>query len=32
MADIAWVETLADAKTRAAGEGRLLLTYVFSPG
>lgn len=29
---IEWAERLADAKTRAADEGRLLLTYIFSPG
>ena len=29
---IAWADRLADAKRRAADEGRLLLTYIFSPG
>ena len=29
---VAWSETMAGAKARAADEGRLLLTYVFSPG
>ena len=28
---IAWAETLAAARERAA-EGRLLFTYIFSPG
>ena len=32
MAEITWAETLADAKTRAADEGKLLLTYLFAPG
>jgi len=32
MGEIAWAETLAAAKTRAADEGRLLLTYLFAPG
>jgi hypothetical protein len=32
MSDIAWAATLADAKARVADEGRLLLTYIFSPG
>ena len=32
MGKIAWVETLAEAKTRATDEGRLLLTYLFAPG
>jgi hypothetical protein len=31
MGEIAWVETLAAAKARASDEGKLLLTYVFSP-
>ncbi len=29
---IDWSETLAEGKQRAADEGRLLLTYIFSPG
>ncbi len=32
MSEIAWAESLADAKKRAADDGRLLLTYIFSPG
>ena len=32
MAEIAWAETLAGAKARAADKGRLLLTYLFAPG
>lgn len=32
MTKIDWAETLAAAKARAADEGKLLLTYVFSPG
>ena len=32
MAKIEWAETLAAAKARAADAGKLLLTYVFSPG
>lgn len=32
MGAIAWAETLAGAKASAADEGRLLLTYLFSPG
>jgi hypothetical protein len=32
MAQIAWSATLADAKQLAADEGRLLFTYIFSPG
>ena len=32
MSEIAWAATLADAKARATDEGRLLLTYIFSPG
>jgi hypothetical protein len=32
MAEITWAETLVQAKARAAGEGRLLLTYIFAPG
>lgn len=32
MSAITWTETLADARTRAAEEGRLLLTYLFAPG
>ena len=32
MGEIAWVETLADARTRAADDRRLLLTYLFAPG
>jgi hypothetical protein len=32
MGQIAWAETLAAAKRRAADEGRLLLTYIYSPG
>jgi hypothetical protein len=31
MGEIAWAETLADAKQRTA-DGRLLFTYIFSPG
>lgn len=31
MGQIAWAETLAAAKERATG-GRLLFTYIFSPG
>ncbi len=29
---IVWAETLADAKVGAGDDGRLLLTYIFSPG
>jgi hypothetical protein len=29
---IAWADTLAGAKSLAAHEGRLLLTYIFAPG
>ena len=32
MAEINWAGTLADAKSRAGDEGRLLLTYLFAPG
>ncbi len=32
MNGIAWSETLAAAKARAADGGRLLLTYLFAPG
>jgi hypothetical protein len=32
MGQIDWVETLADARQRAAEDGRLLLTYLFAPG
>ena len=32
MGEINWAKTLAEAKTRAADEGRLLLTYLFAPG
>ena len=32
MEGIAWSDSLAAAKARAADEGRLLLTYIFSPG
>jgi hypothetical protein len=32
VAGINWAENLADARSRAAEEGRLLLTYIFSPG
>ncbi len=32
MGEIAWAETLAAAKARAADDGRLLLTYIFAPG
>lgn len=32
MGTIAWAETLADARTAAAEQDRLLLTYLFSPG
>ena len=32
MAEIGWTETLADAKAGAAKDGKLLLTYIFSPG
>jgi len=32
MSTIDWVETLADAKARAASERKLLLTYLFAPG
>ena len=32
MSDIAWIESLADAKARAADERKLLLTYLFAPG
>ena len=31
MGEIGWEETLAAAKARAADEGKLLLTYIFSP-
>ena len=29
---IDWAERLDDARSRAAADGRLLLTYVYSPG
>ena len=32
MAEIDWAERIADAKRRADDEGKLLLTYIFSPG
>jgi hypothetical protein len=32
MEGIAWAETLAAARARAADAGRLLLTYLFAPG
>ena len=32
MGKIAWVETIAGAKTRAVDDGQLLLTYLFAPG
>ncbi len=32
MGNIAWIESLAGARERAADEGRLLLTYLFAPG
>ena len=32
MKGIEWSDTLAAAKARAAEEGRLLLTYIYSPG
>ena len=32
MGQIAWTEALAAAKTRAADDGLLLLTYLFAPG
>ena len=32
MAEIGWVETLGAAKTQAADEGKLLLTYLLAPG
>lgn len=32
MAGIAWAETLAAARARAAEERLLLLTYIYSPG
>jgi len=32
MTEIAWAETLSEAKTRAAEEQRLQLTYIFAPG
>jgi len=32
MGEIAWAESLAAARSRAADEGRLLLTYIFAPG
>ena len=32
MREIAWAETLAEAKAQAADGGRLLLTYLFAPG
>jgi hypothetical protein len=32
MNGIAWTDSLAAAKARAADEGRLLLTYLFAPG
>ena len=32
MGEIAWAETLTGARSRAADEEKLLLTYVFSPG
>ena len=31
-ASISWSEQLADAKARAESDGRLLLSYIFSPG
>ena len=30
--ELAWEETLDAARTRAADGGRLLLTYIYSPG
>ena len=32
MEPIAWAESLAAARERAANEGKLLLTYLFAPG
>jgi hypothetical protein len=32
MGEIAWAERIAEAKARAADDGKLLLTYIFSPG
>lgn len=32
MGEIHWAETLAGARTRAADDGLLLLTYLFAPG
>ena len=32
MREIAWAETLAAARTHAADDGLLLLTYLFAPG
>lgn len=32
MAEIAWNDSLATAKERAAREGKLLLTYLYAPG
>jgi hypothetical protein len=32
MSAITWSDSLAAAKARAADEGRLLLTYIYSPG
>ena len=32
MSAIEWSESLAAAKQQAADQGRLLLTYIFSPG
>ncbi len=32
MSEIAWAESLAAAKEKAAADGSLLLTYIYSPG
>ena len=31
MSEIPWVASLDDARQRAVDDGRLLLTYVYSP-
>ena len=32
MAEIVWADSLVAARSRAADEGGLLLTYIYSPG
>ena len=31
MSEIPWAETLTAARTQAADDGKLLLTYIFAP-